>query len=123
LRSQLEEATSRRDQRVVDRNAYRTTYESLIHVIRQQQVTGEIQIEKITVTDPAIRANRTDVRGMLPPVLGGVAGLALGTFLSFLLEFGRRTQAGAAGRAPFHHGIIARARRSRIGGITRWQYW
>ena len=95
LRSQLEEATSQRDQRVVDRNAYRTTYESLSTLIRQQQVTGEIQNEKITVTDPAIRANRTDVRGLLPPVLGGVAGLALGTFLSFLLEFGRRTR-----RAP-----------------------
>ncbi len=95
LRSQLEEATSQRDQRVVDRNAYRTTYESLSTLIRQQQVTGEIQNEKITVADPATTADRTDVRGLLPPVLGLVAGLVLGTFLSFLLEFVR-----GARRAP-----------------------
>ncbi|MBA2364009.1 MAG: hypothetical protein H0V86_10810 [Chloroflexia bacterium] len=91
LRSQLEEATSQRDQRVVDRNAYRTTYESLNTLIRQQQVTGEIQNEKITVADPAITAERTDVRGLLPPVLGVVVGLALGTLLAFVLEFSRKT--------------------------------
>ncbi|MDQ3327832.1 MAG: Wzz/FepE/Etk N-terminal domain-containing protein, partial [Chloroflexota bacterium] len=89
LRSRLEEATSQRDQRVVDRNAYRTTYESLNTLIRQQQVTGEIQSEKITVADPAITANRTDMRGLLPPALGVVFGLALGTLLAFVLEFSR----------------------------------
>jgi hypothetical protein len=90
LSAELERANDEYNRLIVVRNASRQTYEDLRQLLTQQKVGVQIRSEKVSVVNPAIEAERTGLRGLLPPLMGGLAGGLLGTLASFLLEFARR---------------------------------
>lgn len=94
LRSQIEDLRFQRERLRVDRDAERQLYESLRVLNRQQEVNASIQSEKVSIVGEAVRANRTGMGGLLPPLLGALAGALLGTVAAFLLEFVRNARRG-----------------------------
>lgn len=97
LRSQWTELEAQRYTLETNMRSERQVYENLIMIDRQQRVTARIQSDKVAVVGQAVEAMRTDFRGILPPLLGVVAGGLIGTLLAFLMEFARRPRPGVAG--------------------------
>ncbi len=96
FRSQLEDLRFRRERLRIDRDAERQLYESLRVLNRQQEVNASIQSEKVSIVGEAVRADRTGLGGLLPPLLGALGGALLGTVGAFLMEFFRNTRRTAA---------------------------
>ncbi|MDP9351335.1 MAG: hypothetical protein M3P51_07330 [Chloroflexota bacterium] len=96
FRSQLEDLRFQRERLRIDRDAERQLYESLRVLNRQQEVNASIQSEKVSIVGEAVRADRTGLGGLLPPLLGALGGALLGTVGAFLLEFFRNTRRTAA---------------------------
>ncbi|MDQ3855152.1 MAG: Wzz/FepE/Etk N-terminal domain-containing protein, partial [Chloroflexota bacterium] len=78
LRGQLDQLASQRDRLVSERDSYRTLYDNLNNLIRQQQAGASIQSTKVQVVGQAVGADSAGLRGVVAVVLGAVLGLVLG---------------------------------------------
>ncbi len=96
LRAGLERVSAERERLVADRDNDQRDYQNLATLIKQQQVSSRIQSGKVAIAAPAVDPVRADLRGLLLPLLGGIAGLLLGIAASFAREFLGKSRSRAA---------------------------